>query len=119
MTNTILSGHSIGISIVGGCTATVDGVLWHNTPLTLSCPISATVIISNQCNGDPVFVDPANRDYHLGSGSAAIDRGLTTDVTTDIDGDSRPYGLLPDLGADEWDEPWNVYLPAAFAYHSP
>jgi uncharacterized repeat protein (TIGR01451 family) len=46
-------------------------------------------------------VDPDNGDYHIGPGSAAIDAGVDAGVTTDIDGQARPSGLGPDLGADE------------------
>jgi hypothetical protein len=34
-------------------------------------------------------------------GSAAIDKGLASEVMTDIDGQSRSIGAAPDLGADE------------------
>lgn len=119
LTNTIVSGHSIGLSIAGGCTATLDGILWYNTPITLTYPVSAIVVVGNQYSGDPKFVDPAAGDYHLDFGSAAIDKGLPTIIAVDIDGDSRPYGPLPDLGADELHDLWNVYLPATFVGRSP
>jgi hypothetical protein len=35
-------------------------------------------------------------------GSEAIDRGVEAGVTTDIDGNARPYGPAPDLGAVEY-----------------
>ena len=119
LTNTIVSGHNIGISIAGGCTATVAGILWHNTPLTLTYPVSAVVTVNAQYNGNPNFADPLGGDYHLDFGSAAIDKGLTTSVKIDIDGDSRPSGPLPDLGADEWNGVWKVYLPTVSASRSP
>ena len=40
--------------------------------------------------------------YHLLWGSAAIDAGVDIDLTKDIDGDHRPQGPLPDVGADEF-----------------
>ena len=51
--------------------------------------------------GVPAFVDPDGGDYHIGPGSAAIDRGVDAGVTTDIDGDPLPIGPAPDIGADE------------------
>jgi len=50
------------------------------------------------------FVDAANGDLHLTDlATDAIDQAETlADVTEDIDGDARPVGLGPDLGADEY-----------------
>jgi hypothetical protein len=33
--------------------------------------------------------------------SAAINLGITTTLSVDVDGDSRPQGPAPDFGADE------------------
>lgn len=45
-------------------------------------------------------------DYHLGSGSDAIDAGLlisgVAELETDRDGDERPFNGSPDIGADEF-----------------
>lgn len=51
--------------------------------------------------GDPDFVGPDAGDYHIGRASAARDTGIDAGVTTDIDGDARPLGPAPDIGADE------------------
>jgi predicted outer membrane repeat protein len=63
---------------------------------------------------DPQFVDSAGGDYHLCNGvddphdnctaqSPAIDAGTSTGAPSDdIDGDSRPYNGLYDMGADEY-----------------
>jgi len=50
------------------------------------------------------FVDVANNDLHLTElATDAIDQADTlADVTEDIDGDARPVGSGPDLGADEY-----------------
>ena len=66
-------------------------------------------------DGDPAFVDPANDDYHLGSGSAAIDAGVDAGVASDIDGDPRPAGIGYDIGADEFAV--HVYLPLIVREH--
>ena len=49
------------------------------------------------------FADPLNADLHLHpSATAATDQADTLpDVTDDFDGDSRPIGAAPDIGADE------------------
>jgi hypothetical protein len=53
------------------------------------------------------FADPATADLHLvGTTTAAIDRAASlTQVTDDFDGDTRPQGLAPDVGADEYIAP--------------
>lgn len=53
--------------------------------------------------GNPLFVNPSIQDFHLQSGSAAIDKGLAlTDVPTDKDGIRRPVGSAYDIGAYEF-----------------
>jgi parallel beta-helix repeat protein len=98
LTNTILVGHSVGISVTGGNAVTVNGILWSGTPITVSQSTTATVTVQNQYEGDPSF---ATDGYHLTAGSAAMDRGVDAGVSTDIDNHYRPYGSAPDVGADE------------------
>jgi len=45
---------------------------------------------------------------HLLSGSAAIDAGVDAGIYIDIDGQKRPFGLAPDIGADEYSP---LFLP--------
>jgi len=54
---------------------------WHQ-------PVGANTVI-----GDPLFVDPANGDFHLQAGSPAIDRGLDVGL--------QYMGNAPDIGAYE------------------
>lgn len=64
--------------------------------------------------GDPRFVDASAADFHLRSGSPAIDRGSAAQAPDeDWDGDFRPIGAGYDIGADEWQaaNPTRVYLP--------
>ena len=53
-------------------------------------------------SGDPQLGlgEPADL-CHIGDGSEAIDRGIDTGLTVDLDGGVRPAGDGPDLGADE------------------
>ena len=106
LTNTILVSHTVGISVTGGNTVTVNGILRYNTPITFSQSPTATVVVQNQYTGDPAF---APDGYHLMAGSAAINKGIDSRITMDIDGEKRPAGVGWDLGADElW---YKNYLP--------
>jgi len=106
MTNTILVNQSVGIYASGISTLTVNGVLWFNTPVTITTSPTAVLSVKNEYSGDPLF---AADGYHLTAGSAAIDKGLDAEITVDIDGEPRPAGAGFDLGADElWPK---VYLP--------
>jgi hypothetical protein len=53
------------------------------------------------------FVDAASADLHLlGTATGAIDQALAlAEVGDDMDGDSRPIGGAPDVGADEYGVP--------------
>ncbi|MBL7201924.1 MAG: DUF11 domain-containing protein, partial [Anaerolineae bacterium] len=100
--NTVLAGHSTGIRLTAGTTATLDAVLWYNTPLTVSQGAGSALFAQNELTGDPLFVDPASGDYHISSTSPARDAGATLGVDRDMDGQVRPMGWAPDIGADEY-----------------
>jgi len=55
-------------------------------------------------NIDPLFIDPANGDYHLSLASPLRDKGNTSTSSlpaTDIEGDPRIINCAVDIGADE------------------
>ena len=52
---------------------------------------------------DPLLVDPANGDFHLAPGSPCINAGDPANYPpTDFEGEVRPNGSAPDIGADEY-----------------
>jgi hypothetical protein len=51
-----------------------------------------------------IFVNPAGSDYHLLTNSPAINAGSSAfsfGITTDLEGNTRPQGPMPDLGSYE------------------
>jgi len=104
LTNVILVDQTVGITTTAGNTTTLNGVLWHTNGTNYGGAGSTTV--QNATTGDPAF---AADGYHLTGRSAAIDNGVNSGITTDIDGDPRPMGAGYDLGADEYR--FTVYLP--------
>ena len=107
LTNTILVSHTVGITVKAGGPATLESTLWNGN--TTEWSGAGTLQRINDYWGDPAFLDPEDGDYHIGSESAAIDAGVDAGLTTDIDGDLRPSGPAPDIGADELG--FYVYLP--------
>ena len=62
------------------------------------------------------FVGAGSGDLHLApSASSAIDQGVVCGVTDDLDGEARPRGAGPDVGADETGP---VAPPAATRFHT-
>lgn len=117
MTDTILVGHTTGITVTAGYTATLEATLWGSGAWANGADWSgsgATLTGTVNLWGDPGFVNPAASDYHIGPTSAAVDAGVDAGVTTDIDGDARPWGAGYDIGADECtveNDRWRIYLP--------
>lgn len=95
ITDTIVANYAIGIAATNPLSVTSDYNLFYNAPTAID-------IGGHSLTGlDPLFVDPANGDYHLGADSAAVDAGVDAGVTTDYDEDTRPQGRGYDIGYDE------------------
>ncbi|MFI5188193.1 MAG: choice-of-anchor Q domain-containing protein [Chitinophagales bacterium] len=80
-----------------------DHILWkiQTTDPSTVAGVTSTQIINNQ---DPLF-DSLNAsknfyDFHLQPASPALEKGINTSVSIDLDGNPRPIGL-PDLGCYE------------------
>lgn len=112
--NTIVASQTTGIYVSGEAlnVARVDGVLWWSNGANTAG--DGTVFLFHETTGDPVFTNPLDDDYHILTGSAAIDQGIDAGILLDYDEEPRPY-QDPDLGADEF---WpagvlqRIYLPA-------
>jgi predicted outer membrane repeat protein len=92
-TNSIFWGNS-GTQIIGGAAA-----------VTYSNAQGGFNGIGN-IDDDPQFVDPNSGDYHISSGSPAINAGnpnfLSPPGDTDIDGQKRVWNGRVDMGSDEF-----------------
>jgi hypothetical protein len=54
-------------------------------------------------NQDPMFVNPAQNDFHIQSGSPAKNAANpAATIRVDFDGNTRPQDGRSDMGADEW-----------------
>ena len=114
VTNTILAGHTVGISITADSTATLDGTLWGSNSWANGTDWGGDgTIVTGTVNiwGDPAFVNPDGGDYDIGPDSAARNAGVSSGVNDDIDGHTRPKEGGYDIGAYEFGRQWDVFLP--------
>jgi hypothetical protein len=95
--NCIIAGHTVGVTITTNSTAALESTLWWDNDTHWGPGISR----SHDYFGDPYFIPLGVDDYHIGAGSAALDRGYPNSIATDIDNAPRPQGPATDLGADE------------------
>jgi uncharacterized repeat protein (TIGR01451 family) len=99
LTNTILTSHTVGITAGTNSLVTLNGVLWFDNGTNTGG--DGAITVTHAYTGDPAFIALQPGHYHLSPASAALDRGVETGVGEDIDGEPRPFGSHPDLGADE------------------
>lgn len=113
LTNNIVSGFAMGISNTSPADATV---IARNTLFYGNGSDYGTGVTSSaEVKGNPAFVNAGAVDYHIARPSAGLDRGRDAGVSEDIDGQHRPVGAAPDIGADEVACP--TYLPLAIRRH--
>jgi putative cofactor-binding repeat protein len=114
LTNNIIVSHTTGIyaypDLNPNVVTATHTLFYGNDDDTDGSTITSTDEI---IDSDPLFLDSAGWNYHLRPDSPAIDTGATVPwLTTDVDGDARPWptGGDYDIGADE--AHWrSIYLP--------
>lgn len=96
--NNILVNNSYGAITTVNSQQEIDyNDRWNNGIAAWEAPAGPHDIAAN-----PLFVDPAVGDFHLGLGSPCIDSADPDHhAPTDFEGDERPQGAGPDMGADE------------------
>jgi len=81
---------------------TFDQVLWKVKTAPANITITPPQPINNQPpQFDSIDVSKHYYDFRLKSNSPAVDTGTNTGIVIDLDGNSRPVGLKPDLGCFE------------------
>ncbi len=117
--HTTIAGNSApeggGVYLNSGAMLFDHTIIYGNSGLQMEGTGNATIrysIIPGWTSGegnsdaDPLFVDPAGGDYHLGPDSPAVDAGdpafTASAGETDYDGDPRVLRGIADIGADEF-----------------
>jgi len=111
ITNTLLSGFDYAFTAMDteGSDTTIQHTktLFHDVAVDHNpLGVSPTFISVDPITGNPML----NEAYHLESESEAIDVGYDSGMDHDIDGNPRPFGNTPDIGADEYFQSF-FYLP--------
>jgi hypothetical protein len=98
--------HDCPSSVVKNNSISASGrYMWTNSSPTTgnnAVPGSLTLKSGDIRIADPMYVDPATRNFHLKSGSPLIDKGANLGYTADFDGTPIPQGSAPDIGAFEY-----------------
>ena len=91
-----------GVYNISASTTITNTIIYGNSPADVTNS-GGTLNTSNSLIGtDPLFFGPG--DYHLQSGSPAIDAGTNTGAPSyDLDGVPRPQGASVDIGAFEFE----------------
>jgi hypothetical protein len=93
------SGNIVYANQVGGTRTQVGGA---NCNWSYSDIGPDTTTGTGNINSDPLFVNPAQSNFHIQAGSPAKDKAdPAATVNVDLDGDARPQGSGFDMGADE------------------
>lgn len=114
--NNIISHQKTGVFADKGDVSSlvfVDGILWFLNDQDTGG--SGAVFVNHPFNGNPQYKDMPNGDFHIQSGSQAVDRGVGATLLVDVDIDYEPRPGKTDLGADEYWSPAalkKTYLPA-------
>lgn len=111
-TNLLYSGGGVAnASIVANCvvysnTAPQQPNYYDSSPMVYSCTTPLSPGAGNITN-PPLFVAPANGDYHLQANSPCINAGNNAYAhnNLDVDGNSRVVGGSVDMGAYEFQNP--------------
>ncbi len=101
ISSNIIAWNLLGLVSQGGrlCSGNRHNLLWQNRWKDYTGFVAGP----GDTVGDPGLAAPESGDFHLRAGSPCIDAGeAVAGVVRDMEGDSRPLGDGPDIGADEF-----------------
>lgn len=99
--NNIIANHTTAGFKIG--TASTAALSTTYNVFSTSTDALGSVVGPGNLTADPKFVAVASNDFHLGTGSPAIDAGTNTNAPAkDIAGITRPFGVKVDVGAYEF-----------------
>ena len=98
--NTILANQTLAVRAAADNTISLTATLWDGNQLNWKLDAGKVLTGSAKLNffGSARFQADG---IHLQKDSKAVSVGVVTDVSRDVDGDGRPQGNGPELGADE------------------
>lgn len=109
--NSTIANNLYGICSNSSPTIVTNSIVWGNTNYQIygNHTVSYSVIQGGyegegNIDADPLFIDPANGDFHLQAGSPCINTGTNQAPflsTHDFDGDPRILHGIVDMGMDE------------------
>ena len=111
MTNGIVAGQETGIHVQSG-SVTIDRILWGGGRWANDTDWTGTgLVATNESWGDPRFMATGGEGYHIDLTSPARDAASDAGVALDMDGEARPNPatMVPDLGADEWSDRFDIF----------
>jgi parallel beta-helix repeat protein len=107
--NTIVNNNLKGQASMGGLRTNssaeiINNIVWGNTSQQIfGSGVAGSTMHHNLTTQDPLFVNASAGDFHIRSGSPAINAGVTLGaVTHDFFGAKRPVGSAYDLGVHEF-----------------
>lgn len=119
--NNTIYGNTGGDSVMKSCWGmTGNNIVWANYPASCSDCLTPTYSVIQDWAGvgagnralDPLLVDPLHNDFHLRTGSSAIDTAVTGSALQDLEGNTRGATGTVGIANGRWDIGAFEYLVA-------